>query len=426
MNAPLKPFVFVLVQLAAASCVAGPTPGTSQPIPTDPNVAPSTMPSPSPLTPARAGTTAPSEGCPIPAGAPPLPAFASAEESLEGALGFLNAGGRPEALDAAGLLSQRGLGYLLADLDRDGLQEIALVLGANPSPWQPAAQLLILACHEGAYSPLAAFGPGQEFSAPWIFAARDFNGDGGTDLLLLRERCGAHDCAAKLELLSWQGSSFLNMLAGSTEDLPNPKIDILEPEGSDRFPRIAITSNGPSSVGAGPPRPRTRVWRWSQAQQLFSPGGDEWGPSPYRIHRLHDADRLLAEGAWALAEEAFQQAIRDDTLKSWLDEGTERPLQDAYARFRLVLLYLMEGNRPAAEQTAQELRQAHPIGDRGAPYADLAETLLEASIDHDLSESCAIVLAQAAEHEADLLDSLNPGYANRVYTLPDLCPTNGM
>jgi hypothetical protein len=342
---------------------------------------------------------------------------------VEALLGYLNQGGSLEALQehlsAASRLPPGTPGLLPLDFDADGMGDLVVVI-LSPSPQMviPPGELFALRCAERAYQLVTHLASDEFRSAPLIHAAEDLTGDGAADILLGMQFCGAHTCFQSLQALVWNGQALENRLQGSAEDLPTPSVRLER-----NPPRIVVTAHGINSIGAGPFRPLERAWSWDPAQAAFIPSEDRLLDSPYRIHKLHDADRALRAARYEEALLDYLMVRDDPQLRDWTDPPRESAALGAFADYRRILTLLAMGKAQEAQSALQDMRQRVAAGSPGAPYLALAEQLWGAyAQENTLQGACAQVRAFAEEAPEAYLNPLYFGYANPSYEIQDLCP----
>lgn len=428
--------ILVPLAVALAACnapIGGLSLPTATPAPASPTTPPPpatapASPTPHPPTPTLTPTAAAAQGCPVPAGAPPLDLGATLPPP-ETLAAYLNQGGDPQALAAALEAADMALeaGVVQADVNGDGALDVAVALKTPGNlPEAAPGRLLVYLCGADGYllaldrqAPAAAEG---DFGAPILHAAQDLTGDGTAELLVGWGVCGASTCFERLEVLAWRAGAPVDLMAGTTDDLPFPEVRLGEPMPDGSRP-ILVEGTGFGSVGAGPPRPLIRTFAWDPGAGAFVLAGEEPGPSNFRVHVLHDADRAARDGDHAAALSLYDRVINDDTLDDWFNGAQGRQALAGYAGYRKVVSLAALGDKAGAQAALSALQAAHPPGDPGAPYVGLAQAFwAEFDASGDLPSACAAARAYAAEHEDELLTPLYYGYGNPVYEVEDLCP----
>ncbi len=210
-----------------------------------------------------------------------------------------------------------------------------------------------------------------------------------------------------------------NVFKGPTDDLPNPEIRLRGPLENGRF-MIEITATGIGSAGAGPFRQFTRTWSWSDEQDLFVQTMEVYQDPEYRIHQLHVADELYASDELEAAKAAFLKVVQDDELSDWISGGANLR---AYAYYRIGLITLLMDRQARTQNPFVQLQDAHPPGTEGSAYSDLAGVFWETfSEGQDWSSACRAAIEYARENNQTIVEPLYYGYANKTYTVEDMCP----
>jgi len=361
--------------------------------------------------------------CPIPPGPMETPSLDNLANIPLQILDYINGGG--SGSDLSFILHEQGWlpdiesGFIEKDLTGDGWMDLAITL-LDPTSTQiiPAGSLFVYVCNQNEVQLSFSQPSSEEYGAPSIYASEDLNQDGIPDLLVEWHSCGAHTCFSDLEIYVWVGDAFLNLLQGSSEDMPNPTIELhLQPTD------IVVTAEGIGSIGAGPFRRFARHWTWSLDQNAFLPSIDIPQPSQFRIHYLYDAERAEQEGEYPEALQLYQKVIEDDQLMDWVDPSVERERLSAYATFRIILTHLLSADPSQAEMVYRTISSNYPTGSEGAPFAAMADAFwAEYEDTNNISVACSAAQAYATSHSESLLEVLYFGYANPTYEAEDICP----
>lgn len=407
-------------------CGAAPPDRTLQNEPA-PSAVSSTTPAPDP------GPTTPGEKliprpCPTASMRPELPHGSALRNPVT--LGtYLTQGGSiselRSSLAEAGLLPREGLGLVQADFNGDGWLDTALGLAEPEQQDGKAGDLHVFLCREDQFVLVSHSGRSIEGAPAVIDAGADFNGDGSQDLLVTWRRCGAHTCFVHTALLMWHAGEMQDRFEGSSDDLPSPEIEVLEP-GDKGTLAIQITGHGVASVGAGPPRRVRRIWRWDATDSTYKPEADVALSSNFRIHALHDADAAARAGDYETALAGYRRVIEGDDLEDWGPSPQSRESLMAFATFRLLHTLLILEEYGQAAETLDSLRSDHLEEASGSAYRELAQVFWGAfQSSADVDEACRVVLDHVDADPPRYLEPLYYGYANPVYEAADLCPVAG-
>jgi hypothetical protein len=306
------------------------------------------------------------------------------------------------------------------EVNGDGEVDLALALSALDLDNTVSYSLvLVIECesdrceiaHQQVYDDAAA--------SPPHLSAQDLDGDGMTDLLVSSRHCGAHTCFLEVEALARREGGMRDLFTGPTDDLPNPEFRLYGPLENGRL-MIEITATGIGSAGAGPFRQFTRTWSWSDEQDLFVKAMDVYQDPEYRIHQIHDADKLFASDDLEAAKAAFLKVVQDDELSDWISGGANL---SAYAYYRIGLITLLLDGEAKTQNPFAQLQSAHPPGTGGSAYSDLAGVFWETfSEGQDWSSACRAAIEYARENSQTIIEPLYYGYANKTYTAEDMCP----
>ena len=231
--------------------------------------------------------------------------------------------------------------------------------------------------------------------------------------------CGAHTCFEELEILSWNGESFDNRLVGESADLPSPLVAVNDSDGDGLFD-LLVTGRGFGSVGAGPPRPITRLWSFNPDIGVWEVTGEFPGAAEFRIHVIHDADTASRNGDYATAQLLYQQALENAALQNWEIHDPAELL--AYARFKLVLLHMILGNSDAADARYQELVGSYAPSSPQFVFVEMSVLFRNGFFAGGASAGCEEVRIYIVQHSNSVLPLLDYGYGNPEYTPQDICP----
>ncbi len=308
-----------------------------------------------------------------------------------------------------------------ADLDGDGTEEV-IVSAVNPRAESVTGEgvLFILGqSPEGQYLVEYSTADGQEPMGPVsILAVQDADGDRVADVAFASESCGAHTCSAQIQVLAHRGDGYANLAPGVASDYPD-LIRLEDVTGDGRL-EILLHGNLIGSVGAGPQRASTRVYRLEDDQyRLYEVRYDL---SNLLYFAITDANAALAAGDTAEAVDLYQAALADPDLiasglmQNGMDAAQELQTLRSFARFRLVVALALQADTAPAEQALAEARAD------GGPFLPATEAFWAGFTTEGTVDAGCLAVTDLTATNPDLLDILNSfGYANPWFTEEQLC-----
>jgi hypothetical protein len=350
------------------------------------------------------------------------------DDYLDVILAYINSGATPDELDRA--LYDAGVGnqpvaLVSGDMTGDGkLDLVVSIFDPQSTDIPPAGTLLIYICQDAKYTFVHVDASDPGWSAPGIRYSQDINADGRMELITSSIACGAHTCYEEVKALVWNGLAFENRLEGISDDLPYPDIQITDYDGDGIFD-IEITGSGIGSLGAGPQRNITRVWKFDPGTGYWVVGEEIAGYSDYRLHVLHDADDSTKRGEYDVAQVLYRRVIDDPSLLDWVDPPIEQKNLGAYAHFRIVALNTLRGKTGDAQAILDVMMERYPQGSPQYAYVEMAAGYMSTFVSAGVDGACAAASTYAdanAENVLTPLGSLAFGYGNRDYKPEDMCP----
>lgn len=361
-------------------------------------------------------------------GGPPPPGKPTSFSQYPEKIGlYLSAGGPPTILEATlrswGAVFEGAAVQADTDLTGDGIPEIIITMydpanykAGTPSP----GQMLIYGCSQKGYRMLYYTPYSPSTIIPELKRVGDMNSDTRAEVAYTQQTCVSGQCTQVMQILSWNAT-----LGGFTplNDIPmnatNGKVNIGDLD-KDGILEVQIAFNPPPDIAAGPPRRTSDIWDWNGVNYLLALTQTE--PPTYRIHALYDADLRFNQGDWRNALRLYDRVRDDGSLQPWTVPN-EGPVLRAYATYKKELAYLSERVQRSADDSLAALQSENPAGTPGEIYAILGQTFMDTyKQTRDRKKACNAVLTAAAPRP-DALSTLNGyGYANRTYTLTDLCP----
>ena len=335
-------------------------------------------------------------------------------------VGYLNdTNGDQDALRAVlgdwGVL-RHATDLLRVDVDDDAVGELLLVI-INPSPEygiNAEGDLLVLDFQGKGYQVGYNAAGDSVLPDPALLEVDDLNQDSYSEIAYSSTSCGAHTCFTKVYIVSSGSGTYADLTAGGIE------MAYVAPYfadwDSDGVAELIMHGGTIGSVGAGPQRERTEVYRWDGATYVLTE--TMWDYSDYIYFRVVDANQALLDGEYERAATLYRDAIDNRALDVWMDEG-ERDDLAAFSRYRLTLTYLMTGETSQAEAASQELITAQPEN----IYAQVVTVLWHAYQQKgELEAACQEVNDFAQLHPEAVQVLADYGYSNPTFTVAEVCP----
>ncbi len=244
----------------------------------------------------------------------------------------------------------------------------------------------------------------------------DLNVDGKPDVVWADTACGAHTCFTTLHVDSWDGSAYLDWIAGEpTLASADYRFDDVTPEGDG----LEIIAHGGAinSVGAGPQRAWTETYI-SPAGAPYTLFSQAYDPSPCLYHKILDANAALdkwTRDGFDAAIDLYTQAITDTTLTACGDIPDELNTLRDFARFRLAVALLGAGRRAEAENISRQITTPALTG--------AAVTFFSAyRSSGSIIQACRETNTYAQGNPATWQFLADWGYANPSFTAEEFCP----
>jgi hypothetical protein len=432
---------------------------TEYPTPWPEGFTPTTRPTPTRGLPPTA-TLSPKETCPAPTNIQaPVQLLSDPGMYEQQLLDFLSAHGNLHEFKEAlvgfmGDTHSMDIEVYEEDITGDLNEEFIISLAA----WDKAA-FFFFGCRNGEYEVIHRIKlTNNEESMRWfasLTAVLDLNGDGIKEVVYsFVDNVGKQFTDITAQVMEWNGKEFRELL----RDDPYPgsiwnryaidsSVEFIDIDGNGVmevvFPNTAFWNDEGMGVfkgcDGGVARNSSAIWMWDGEFYRFM--WREAVPPIYRFQAASDGDGFTSIGLFDRAEEMYLRAVFDDGLKpgslgDWLRDMhcdqtgmvkpdiTEPPRISAYARFRLVELYVHVGRVMEAESHRSYLRTNYPLGSPGYIYAYLANTFWwEYVKDMDISAACAAVRQEAEKFQADVFGLFeNYGGLNPGPEISNICP----
>lgn len=366
---------------------------------------------------------------------------------------ILNSGGVEQLVRR--LSSENSTNFRYEDLTNDGVRELII------RNWHDYyGDLTVFGCKNEKFVNLLTISSDLE-QPPGINVIQDLNGNGVKELVV--DIVGSHCCTGVM-VYEWNGLRFESLVKTWSVDYTSGKLestDMAELEGVAQASVVDIDSNdtfellldggAPSYTGGwtgidGPWRKEKVIYMWNKENYVWF--SQKYYPPNFRFEAIQDGDTETQRGDYDSALKSYQAAIFDDKLKSWTQEvwrdisqnqdpenlrypdvekmpfnQNEYDQLSAYARYRIMIIYLKQGWESDAETVYQSLIEIYPQGSSGYPYSELAnEFWNEFQISHDLILSCNQAINYATKYPEILEPLGSHGLFDKFYEPEDICP----
>jgi tetratricopeptide (TPR) repeat protein len=305
---------------------------------------------------------------------------------------------------------------LRVDVDDDGRGELVMVV-VDPSPDYGVnlrGDVLVVDKDEQRYS-LAYSAAGESLLLdPALIEIDDLNGEGHTEIAFSSTSCGAHTCFTTVYIVASGTGQYQDLTSGGIE------MSYVEPSfvdwDGDGVRELIMYGGTIGSVGAGPQRERTEVYKWDGTAYVLSETVYDY--SNYLYFKVLDANQALLDANYEEAVALYREAIDNPNLDVWMEEG-ERVELAAFSRYRLTLTHLLLGEVASAEATRDELLGAQP----DSIYAQVVNVFWDAyEREADLKVACEQVGEFAIERPETVEVLVDYGYGNPTFTPEEVCP----
>jgi hypothetical protein len=299
----------------------------------------------------------------------------------------------------------------------------------------------------GKYSLLFYLESQGYWSSPEIIGIKDENRNGTKEILV--------HYGLWYDLLEYNGNSIESLINPDLQgiwvtDARTGEVDYRNLDG-DGMPEIIAYMGIPEwDYGIGKPwRKQWDTYTWNG--EFYNLTDTKFGPPEYRFQAAIDGDRYTLNKEYQKALSAYQDVIFSDRLDWWsaernsyeyaMDRWNHEDLKPvmpdfdpneykylaAYARYRIVVLYLLQGWDSDARIVYDALQVKYPEGTPGSIYARLAKTFWEKyQSSGNMGDACQSVKYDVDKNSEEVFKYLGiDGYLGMSlpkYTPQDICP----
>ena len=357
---------------------------------------------------------------------------------------------------------------IVKDVTGDGVTEILI----TPS------HLYIFGCKDGTYNLLmtemndAITINGTQLQ---LITLQDLNANEMPEIVFALYSCGNMSAGQCMDVFvyEWNGQQFiplhpersihakdLSMYGGYTGSWqPNVEIRDIDNNGTKE---LILTGGIPSAwfdfyFSRYPWRDESDTYMWNGEKFVFYK--KDFSPPEYRYQAVQDGDRAMLYREYDKALSSYQKAVFDEKLMSWSpahrerfkllhlytwapvvqmtitpaaspevppDDPQEYPNLAAYARYRIMLLHIVQEHMPEAKTVYDTLQENFRSGSSGHEFALMAQAFWEEyQAQPDIEAACLKAIAFAIDHR-EILKYLGSEHHNPdqddTYGPGDVCP----
>jgi hypothetical protein len=343
---------------------------------------------------------------------------------------YLSQGGPPSVLESelqvwGAITNKGGTVQSNTDLTGDKIPEILVNIFDpyiyNPDAVRNAGRLLVYGCDNGAYRLIYSTPSSPELAIPVLHRVGDMNGDVKAELVYDVQSCTISACVREGQILTWDPlTGSFDALNSSSIIAVNGRLGVVDFDG-DGILEVTASNTPSGDVASGPRRTTVDFWDWAGSGSYLLAQSQSDDPL-YMIHVVHDADEAVANRNWNRAISLYLQVRDSRSLLTWV-QPNEREILKAYVTYRLIVVYARVSNTRNVQNITGSIATENPDGSAGVVYRDMAQAFTNDFLTNsNLTTACQAAL-QVASTRPESLALLNSyGYANRTYSLTDLCP----
>jgi hypothetical protein len=350
--------------------------------------------------------------------------------------------------------------FVYQDFTNDGVPELGLTI-----PISIGGVVSIYSCQDGAYRIL--YNRFFDFPAAnpcYMVLIHDGNRNAYPEITFLVGVAsqGSHT----YQMIEWDGTGIVDRLRMAITEYPywSTAVDFVwvhatggvgyEDIDADGIDEFVVNTGFPvwETYYSGLPFQNViRYHTWDGSRYSFD--RQFYGPPEFRFQAVQDGDRLTEAEEYDLALDMYRQAVSNEALEWWTEERhkflqeiwmsdeptpnppspdpDEYPNLAAYARYRMMIAYLLQGDLDTAQSEFIALKGQFPEGKIGHAYFEMADALWrEIQTTNDLRSACEKPIEYAMNHPVEILAYLGNGeYAKAyyghqsiVYSWNNVCP----
>ena len=325
----------------------------------------------------------------------------------------------PELVDSWQLAATSGERCLFADIDGDGVSELAYAFTLAPAGETAPGDVWFF---QGVDESFRLYSSARVLANAvledvTIEAVTDLTGDRFPDLVISARICGADVCTSRFLIASSH--------RGRLEDLVPDDLTIatlesvrVEDVSGDGLPDVILKGGTVPTPGAGPPRSAEHVLNWDGLKFFDREQADE---PRYLFHAIVDADEAFAAAQYGDARSQYEAATSNTALVDWRVEsgqGSGRGELVPYALFRAGLAALRNDDDAGALALFGRAADGYGSalhGQVAAIYREAVQTQVPPSL------ACTSVEQYLQPQAARYAQIWDYGFENPEHRISDLC-----
>jgi hypothetical protein len=252
------------------------------------------------------------------------------------------------------------------DLDNDNKKEIIIAISRIIGFGAATSRLFIVDSKDDEYFLSVELQKGETTRIE-IERIADINRDNWKEIILFGYWCGASTCGIDISLIRYdykeKAYKYLNkeeIISVNAVDSDEAKSKAIRFEDCDNDGVLEIITWGGYRVRTG-----TNIYKWNG--EFYVHSETIWDPPEYLIHAIYDANEALLKKDYQKAITLYKKIIYEQPYKTIGDltgekeEGEkEKQHLTAFARFRLILAYLLQKDENQAKTILEKIKKEQP------------------------------------------------------------------
>lgn len=312
-------------------------------------------------------------------------------------------------------------GFIRSDTDLTG-EGTPDIIVSYTAPGNLGA-MSVFTCSNGQYLPRYQIVSEGEIP-PLLVWLGDINNDFLNDLMYATYICDEDEtCEYTSQIVSWEAERgrFVNLVNGTMQSFNIPTLNDID---NDDVAEIVITLDNRGTSETGPLRTGVNIYDWDGS--VYTLSIIQLDPPRYIVQLAHEADRLFGRLQTREAATLYRQALDDEDLRYWFNDGPNTLIP--YILYRIILTDTFNGDFENRQTIVGQLNEEYPIDANTNParlpvYVEMAYAFLAGwDATNNISNACQQV-RDVIESRPEAVELLNRyGSRSPQYVPNDLCP----